>query len=72
LAQDQSLKNSQIGTTECAGAGTQPDYVVEKYMAQAKAFVYAEDFGIAPVEAQACGTPVIAYGAGGALETVGY
>ncbi len=52
--------------------GWQPDDVVEKYMAQAKAFVYAayEDCGIAPVEAQACGTPVIAYGAGGALETV--
>ncbi|MGD3715913.1 glycosyltransferase, partial [Xanthomonas citri pv. citri] len=35
-------------------------------------FVFAaeEDFGIAPVEAQACGTPVIAYGRGGALETV--
>ncbi|MDH4198113.1 MAG: glycosyltransferase [Candidatus Aminicenantes bacterium] len=29
-----------------------------------------EDFGIAAVEAQACGTPVIAYGRGGALETV--
>lgn len=52
--------------------GAQPDNVVEKYMAQAKAFVYAayEDFGITVVEAQACGTPVIAYGAGGALETV--
>ncbi len=52
--------------------GAQPDDVVEKYMAQAKAFVYAahEDFGIAPVEAQACGTPVIAYAGGGALETV--
>jgi glycosyltransferase involved in cell wall biosynthesis len=52
--------------------GEQPDDVVEKYMAQAKAFVYAayEDFGIALVEAQACGTPVITYGAGGALETV--
>ncbi len=52
--------------------GWQPDEIVEKYMAQAKAFVYAayEDFGIAPVEAQACGTPVIAYGAGGTLETV--
>ncbi len=52
--------------------GPQPDAVVEKYMAQAKAFVYAacEDFGIALVEAQACGTPVIAYGAGGARETV--
>lgn len=52
--------------------GWQPDEVVEQYMAQAKAFVYAayEDFGIAPVEAQACGTPVIAFGAGGTLETI--
>ena len=52
--------------------GSQPDDVVEQYMAQAKAFVYAacEDFGMALVEAQACGTPAIAYGAGGALETV--
>lgn len=52
--------------------GWQPDAVVEQYLSQAKAFVYAayEDFGIAPVEAQACGTPVIAYGAGGTLETV--
>lgn len=52
--------------------GAQPDAVVELYMSQAKAFIYGacEDFGIALVEAQACGTPVIAYGAGGALETV--
>lgn len=41
-------------------------------MQKARAFVFAaeEDFGIVPVEAQACGTPVIAYGKGGALETV--
>ena len=41
-------------------------------MQRAKAFVFAaeEDFGIVAVEAQACGTPVIAYGKGGALETV--
>ncbi len=52
--------------------GNQANDVVERYMAKAKGFVYAacEDFGIAPVEAQACGTPVIAYGRGGALETV--
>lgn len=39
---------------------------------RARAFVFAaeEDFGIAPVEAQACGIPVIAYGRGGATETV--
>ncbi len=52
--------------------GAQNDQVVEQYMTKAKAFVYAacEDFGIALVEAQACGTPIIAYGGGGALETV--
>lgn len=52
--------------------GYQPDDVLRKYMQHAKAFVFAaeEDFGITPVEAQACGTPVIAYGRGGALETV--
>lgn len=39
---------------------------------RARAFVFAaeEDFGIVPLEAQACGTPVIALGRGGALETV--
>ena len=38
----------------------------------ARAFLFAaeEDFGIAPVEAQACGVPVIAYGRGGTLETI--
>lgn len=52
--------------------GYQPTVVLRDYMQQAKAFVFAaeEDFGITPVEAQACGTPVIAYGKGGALETI--
>ncbi|MDJ1183930.1 glycosyltransferase [Roseofilum sp. BLCC_M143] len=52
--------------------GFQPNEVVADYMSRAKAFVYAacEDFGMAVVEAQACGTPAIAYGKGGALETV--
>lgn len=46
--------------------------VLKKYMQNARAFVFAaeEDFGIIPVEAQACGTPVIAFGKGGVLETV--
>jgi glycosyltransferase involved in cell wall biosynthesis len=45
---------------------------VRSYLQRAKAFVFAaeEDFGIAPVEAQACGTPVIAFGRGGATETI--
>ncbi|HGY2934920.1 TPA: glycosyltransferase family 4 protein [Klebsiella pneumoniae] len=52
--------------------GYQPDSVMQEYMRNAKAFVFAaeEDFGIIPVEAQACGTPVIAFGKGGALETI--
>jgi glycosyltransferase involved in cell wall biosynthesis len=52
--------------------GYQPFRVVKDYMARARAFVFAaeEDFGIVPVEAQACGTPVIAFGRGGAEETV--
>ena len=46
--------------------------VVYNYVSQAKAFIHAgiEDFGIAPVEAQACGTPVIAIKKGGLKETV--
>lgn len=52
--------------------GYQPFSVLKEHMQKAKAFVFAaeEDFGITPVEAQACGTPVIAYGKGGVLETV--
>lgn len=52
--------------------GYQPFDVLKDHMQRAKAFVFAaeEDFGRVPVEAQACGTPVIAFGKGGALETV--
>ncbi|KJS02621.1 MAG: hypothetical protein VR68_02530 [Peptococcaceae bacterium BRH_c4a] len=52
--------------------GWQPSEEVLRYMSRARALVFAadEDFGIVPVEAQACGTPVIAYGKGGVLETV--
>ncbi|TSB48483.1 glycosyltransferase family 4 protein [Alkalicoccobacillus porphyridii] len=52
--------------------GYQAFDVLLNHMQRAKAFVFAaeEDFGIIPVEAQACGTPVIAFGKGGALETV--
>ncbi|MGK7872164.1 MAG: glycosyltransferase [Xenococcaceae cyanobacterium] len=62
----------QLAQSNIQVLGAQSPRLVEQYMAGAKAFVYAacEDFGIALVEAQACGTPVIAYGGGGALETV--
>ena len=62
----------QLAQSHVRVLGWQPHEILEKYLTKAKAFVYAacEDFGIALVEAQACGTPVIAYGKGGALETV--
>ena len=52
--------------------GHQSFGVLKDHMQRARAFVFAaeEDFGIAPLEAQACGTPVIAYGKGGVLETI--
>lgn len=52
--------------------GYQPDDVMQDYMRRTRAFVFAaeEDFGITPVEAQASGTPVIAFGKGGVLETI--
>jgi len=52
--------------------GYQPDKAATHYMENARAFMFAaaEDFGIVPVEAQACGTPVVAYGRGGVTETV--
>ncbi len=52
--------------------GYQKFDVLKSHLAKAKAFIFAaeEDFGIAPLEAQASGTPVIAFGKGGALETI--
>jgi glycosyltransferase involved in cell wall biosynthesis len=52
--------------------GYQEFGVLKDYMQRARAFVFAaeEDFGIIPLEAQACGTPVIAYGKGALLETI--
>jgi glycosyltransferase involved in cell wall biosynthesis len=52
--------------------GYQPYEVLQDHFRRARAFVFAaeEDFGIAPLEAQACGTPVIAFGRGAVLETI--
>jgi glycosyltransferase involved in cell wall biosynthesis len=60
-----------------AGAGVcflgwQPDEVIRDHLRRCRALLFPgeEDFGIVPLEAQACGTPVIAFGRGGATETV--
>jgi glycosyltransferase involved in cell wall biosynthesis len=52
--------------------GRLPDAEVRELMARCRAFLFPglEDFGIAPVEAQAAGRPVVAFGGGGALDTV--
>lgn len=65
-------KIQALATPNVKLLGYQPFDVLKEYLQRAKAFIFSaeEDFGIVPVEAQACGTPVIAYGKGGALETV--
>jgi glycosyltransferase involved in cell wall biosynthesis len=52
--------------------GYLPLNILREKIQKAKAFIFAaiEDFGIAPLEAQACGTPVIGYAKGGLLETI--
>ncbi|SMP86973.1 Glycosyl transferases group 1 [Epsilonproteobacteria bacterium SCGC AD-308-E02] len=54
--------------------GYQEKKILIDYMQRAKAFVYAavEDFGIIPIEALACGTPVIALNNGATAETIAH
>lgn len=68
----ENLEKIANGDKNITFLGRQPDEVVKKYMAECKALLYPgeEDFGIVPVEAQACGRPVIAYGKGGVLDSV--
>ncbi|THD32812.1 glycosyltransferase [uncultured Flavobacterium sp.] len=65
-------KIKNIANNNIEMLGSIDNELLKKYLQSAKAFVFTakEDFGILPVEAQACGTPVIAYGYGGLLETV--
>jgi glycosyltransferase involved in cell wall biosynthesis len=62
----------KLATPNVTLLGYQPFPVLLDHLQRARAFIFAaeEDFGIAPVEAQACGTPVLAFGRGGAKETV--
>ena len=74
IAGEGSQKNqlSRLAGPTVTMLGRVPEDKVRHLYRMAKAFVFPalEDFGIAPVEAMACGTPVIAYRAGGALDTV--
>jgi glycosyltransferase involved in cell wall biosynthesis len=65
-------KIERLATPNVTLLGYQNNTVLRDHLQRARAFVFAaeEDFGIMPLEAQACGTPVIAFGKGGALETV--
>jgi glycosyltransferase involved in cell wall biosynthesis len=69
--QDESRLRSLAGPT-VQFLGWQPDAAIREHMRRCRALLFPgeEDFGIVPVEAQACGAPVIAYGQGGATETV--
>lgn len=68
----EKIKAQAGGASNITFLGFQPPSVMRDYLSRAKAFIFPseEDFGIVPVEAQACGTPVLAFGKGGALETV--
>lgn len=65
-------KYQELAKENVTVMGYQPFNTLKEKMQKAKAFIFAadEDFGMIPIEAEACGTPVIAYGHGGSLETV--
>jgi glycosyltransferase involved in cell wall biosynthesis len=68
----QRIENLVRGRHNIEYLGYQPTPALRDLMQRARALVFAaeEDFGILPVETMACGTPVIAYGRGGILDSV--
>ena len=69
--QDEARLRAKAGPT-IHFLGWQPDTVIRDHLRRCRALLFPgeEDFGIVPVEAQACGAPVLAFGRGGATETV--
>lgn len=70
--QNARIRELAAGATNIEVRGEVTREELRTWFRRARAFVFAaeEDFGIVPLEAQACGAPVIALGKGGALETV--
>lgn len=68
--EEERLKKLAGDTVEFLGRVS--DEEMERYYSRAKAFLFPgiEDYGITPVEAMSAGVPVLAFGKGGALETV--
>ncbi len=68
----EKLQEMASGCSNIKFLGRLSDEEVKKYMSECKALLFPgeEDFGITPVEAMACGRPVVAYGRGGTLDTV--
>ena len=73
IGDGEELKSiKEIAKSNIRLLGYQKDNVLISYMQRAKGFIYGavEDFGIVPIEAMACGTPVIALNRGGTAETI--
>ena len=71
-SESKALKALAKGLSNITFTGRISDEKVRDYLQKCKALIFCaeEDFGIIPVQAQACGTPVIAFGKGGATETI--
>ena len=71
-SEEKNLKMLAQGDPNITFTGRVSDEELRNYMQTCKALIFCaeEDFGLVPLEAQACGSPVIAFGRGGACETV--
>lgn len=71
-SEEKNLKMLAQGDPNITFTGRVSDKELRNYMQTCKALIFCaeEDFGLVPLEAQACGSPVIAFGRGGACETV--
>jgi glycosyltransferase involved in cell wall biosynthesis len=69
---EEKFLKSLVGNADVEFLGEMSTEALWQEYANCRALLFAadEDFGMVPLEAQACGRPVIAYGAGGSLETV--